>query len=177
MHGGRIVAASAGAGEGSEFTVLLPLAASGAVAVAGPARADEAPVPGRALRILVVDDNRDGAESMAMMLRASGDEVRTAYDGREALEIAGRFGPDVVLLDLGLPVLDGIATCRELRARPGGDAMLIVAQTGWGQDEDRRRTREAGFDHHIVKPADPALLCALLDGLRRRESTPPGLCG
>jgi CheY-like chemotaxis protein len=174
MHGGRVVARSGGAGAGSEFSVSLPLARD-----AAGVRPPRHPIAGRdgaggdgagerrCLRILVVDDNRDGADSMAMMLRARGDEVLTAYDGVEALQVADRFRPDVVLLDLGLPVLDGIQACRRLRARPGGDAMLIVAQTGWGQAEDRRRTREAGFDRHIVKPGDPDELLGLLDALRR----------
>jgi len=175
MHGGRIVASSGGPGAGSEFTVLLPLAQAGAGADLGRSHSDAALATGRALRILVVDDNRDGADSMAMMLRVQGDEVLTAYDGREALAVAEQLRPDLVLLDLGLPVLDGIDTCRQLRARAGGDEMMIVAQTGWGQDEDRRRTREAGFDHHIVKPGDPAVLFELLDGLRRGGRRPP--CG
>jgi CheY-like chemotaxis protein len=121
------------------------------------------------LRILVVDDNRDSADSLSMILKARNNETRTAYDGEEALSIALEFEPDVVLLDIGLPQLDGYDTCRGLRSQPGGDRMVIFAQTGWGQVEDRRRTQEAGFDHHLVKPIELPGLFMILSEVERSK--------
>jgi CheY-like chemotaxis protein len=109
----------------------------------------------------VVDDNRDGAESLAALLRHFGNDVRTAHDGRLGLEVAAAYRPDVVLLDIGLPGMDGLEVCRRLRVR-SGDQPLIVALTGYGQEADRRRSREAGFDAHLVKPADLEALQELL---------------
>ena len=106
-----------------------------------------------ARRVLVVDDNADAAESLAMLLEANGDAVRVAYDGEEALGAEGDFRPEVVLLDIGMPKLSGYEVARRIRDARGGD-VLIVAITGWGQEEDRRRAREAGFDHHFTKPVD-----------------------
>jgi CheY-like chemotaxis protein len=114
------------------------------------------------MRILVVDDNADAAESLSILLRMQGHEVRVAYDGLEALDLAAELMPDLVLLDIGLPRLDGYEVARRLRQFPGGDGMIMVAVTGWGQAEDRRRSREAGFDHHLVKPLDFAALDQLL---------------
>lgn len=106
-------------------------------------------------RVLVVDDNRDSADSLAMVLGIYGHDARPAYDGTEALALAESFEPEVVLLDIGLPDIDGREVCRRLRALPRGAAMLIVAQTGWSSETDQASTREAGFDHHAVKPVDP----------------------
>ncbi len=113
-------------------------------------------------RILVVDDNRDSASTLAILLRLMGNVTQTANDGLEAVEVASEFRPDVVLLDLGLPKLDGYEACRRIRQQPGGSDMVIVAVTGWDQDEDRVRTSEAGFDHHLVKPVDQATLAEIL---------------
>ena len=118
-------------------------------------------------RMLVVDDLKDSADSLAILLRMLGHEVQTAYDGEEAIATAERFRPDVVLLDIGMPRLNGLDACRHIRERPWGQAVFMVALTGWGQDEDRRRTAQAGFDAHLVKPADPETLLKLL-------ASPPG---
>ena len=109
-------------------------------------------------RILVVDDNHDATESLALLLQLDGHETRAVYDGLEALDVAQSFQPEIVLLDIGLPGLNGYEVARRLRQRPGGEHLLLVALTGWGQDDDRERTRAAGFDEHLVKPVDPALL-------------------
>ena len=122
---------------------------------------------GTARRVLVVDDNRDAAESLAMFLELSGHTVQTAYDGEEALEAAENFRPEVVLLDLGMPKLNGYEVCRRIREREWGEHPLIVAQTGWGQDDDKARTREAGFDGHLVKPVDPANVIQLVAKAQR----------
>ena len=106
-------------------------------------------------KILVVDDNADAAESLAALLSISGHETRMAHDGPEALQQAERFQPDVVFLDIGMPTLDGHETARLIRRQPWGKDMVLVALTGWGQSEDRRRSKDAGFNHHLVKPADP----------------------
>jgi len=160
MHGACIEAKSEGAGKGAEFIVRIPLA------VAAPASlADRQPAQGHPaadLRILVVDDNHDSAGSLSLMLSIMGNDTRTAYDGKEAVTSAAAFRPHVILLDIGLPEPDGYETCRRIRRQPGGDTIFIVAQTGWGQEEDRQRTREAGFDHHMVKPVDHAVLMKLL---------------
>jgi CheY-like chemotaxis protein len=161
MHGGTVEARSEGLGKGSEFVVRLPaLARPADEQPPAPGNDAEAAAPTR--RILVVDDNRDSALSLAMMLSLMGNETRTAHDGPEGLEAAAAFRPDVLLLDIGLPKMNGYDVCRRLRDQPWGKSIVIVALTGWGQEEDRRRSREAGFDHHLVKPVDPPVLEALL---------------
>jgi signal transduction histidine kinase len=164
MHGGGIEARSEGLGQGSEFIVRFPAV----VETSEPRKANEEQAPAvvkSSLRILIVDDNRDSADSLSMLLRMMGNDTCTAYDGLEALDATAAFRPDVILLDIGLPKLNGYETCHRLRERPGGKELVIIAQTGWGQDEDRQRTREAGFDHHLVKPVDPNVLIKLLAGL------------
>ena len=121
-------------------------------------------------RILVVDDNRDSADSLAILLELDGNQIRTAYDGIEAVEAAEDFRPDVVLLDLGLPRLDGYQAAQRIRAEPWGEKMVLVALTGWDHDDDRRRTSEAGFDRHLVKPVDSNALLKILSGLPARTA-------
>jgi len=160
LHGGRVEAHSAGLGHGSRFVVELPLAAQAAGAAAGGGPAPAA--PGAGGRVLVVDDNRDGADALALLLAADGYDVRTAYDGASAVAEAERFRPRVVLLDLGMPGLDGFATARQLRAVHPAASMHLVAVTGWGQDRHRRAAIAAGFDAHAVKPVAPDELRQLL---------------
>ncbi len=123
------------------------------------------PVNSKSTRILVVDDNRDAAESLSMLLELDGNETRSAYDGLEAIEITETFRPEVILLDIGLPELDGYEVARKIRERPGGRSIVLVAVTGWGQDEDRRRSQEAGFNYHLTKPVDRVALGSLLANL------------
>ena len=157
LHGGSITAHSAGTGKGSRFVVRLPLAP------AAEANADDAARSAEARRrFLVVDDNVDATVIQAALLRRLGHEVETAYNGAAALEKAHTFRPHVVLLDLGMPGMDGFEVARRLRAMPEGRDVLLVAQTGWGQDEDRRRTKAAGFDAHLAKPVDVAALMRLI---------------
>ncbi len=113
-------------------------------------------------RVLVLDDNRDGADTLQMILELAGYETCVVHDGLDALAEAARFRPDVILLDIGLPEMNGYDVCRRVRKSPGGDAMVLIALTGRGQDEDRVRSRDAGFDHHLVKPVEPASLLQLL---------------
>ena len=117
-------------------------------------------------RILVVDDNKDSADSLAMLLRLKGNDIRTAYDGLEAVEVAETFHPELVLLDIGLPKLNGYDVARRIRQQPWGQDVILVALTGWGKDEDRRLSQEAGFNFHIVKPVELAALEKLLSGLQ-----------
>lgn len=123
-------------------------------------------------RILVVDDNVDSAISMAMLLRMSGNETRIAHDGEAALQMADSFKPDLVLLDIGLPKLDGYEVARRIRSQPWGVAMQLVAVTGWGQEEDRRNTAQAGFDQHMVKPVDLESLDKLMAHMRAGQRNP-----
>jgi signal transduction histidine kinase/ActR/RegA family two-component response regulator len=169
MHGGTVEARSEGLGRGSEFLVRLPVLAQPPQEqpVASGDNEKVAAAPKR--RILVVDDNRDSATSLGMMLSLMGNETRTAHDGIEAVEMAAAFRPNVMLLDIGLPKLNGYDACRRIREQPWGKVMVIVALTGWGQEEDKRRSSEAGFNQHMVKPVDPAALETLLAGL---ESSP-----
>jgi PAS domain S-box-containing protein len=160
MHGGRVAVRSEGVGKGSEFRVELPLTAAPA-AIARPAAPAAAGRP-RKRRVLVVDDNADSASSLALVLQLAGHDVDTASDGEEALWKAEQTKPEVVLLDIGMPKLNGYEVCRRIRSQPWGRQMLLVAQTGWGQQEDRRRTHEAGFDAHLVKPIDPPSLERLM---------------
>ena len=162
MHGGRVQALSDGHDRGSRFVVSLPVAASTANETT--ASPDEGATAVRR-RILVVDDNRDGAGSLAELLELMGNDAQTAHDGVEALEVAETFRPQLILMDLGMPRLNGFDACRRIRAAPWGKTMLIVAQTGWAQEEDKRRVQEAGFDLHLVKPVDAAKLKKLLSTL------------
>ena len=166
LHGGTVRASSEGAGRGSEFEVRLPLAA-GVIASAAVPHSPRVGEPSKtpARRILVVDDNRDAAESLAELLQLSGHQTRLAYDGLEAVRAAAEFRPELVLLDIGLPQLNGFEAARRIRAEPWGQDMVLVALTGWGQDEDRRKSSEAGFDQHLVKPADHRELMSLLERL------------
>jgi signal transduction histidine kinase/ActR/RegA family two-component response regulator len=176
LHGGTVEARSDGLGRGSEFVVRLPLAQ--AAAEASRPRT-ELPVTA-ARRILVVDDNEDGARSLAMLLEMGGHSTRMAHDGLEAVHAAEIYRPDVVLLDIGLPKLDGYEACRRIRALPRGRDIALVAVTGWGQEEDHRKSREAGFDHHLVKPLRYEVLAEFLatfaekSGVRAEpDSQPP----
>jgi signal transduction histidine kinase len=170
MHGGTVEAHSEGAGQGSEFVVRLPLlhrlAPDAPTSTSTSSSSSPVPPLGAAMyrRILVVDDNLDAAETLAAILRLGGSEVVTAHDGLEAVAIAERFLPELVLLDIGMPRLNGYDAARRIRAAPWGRNMVLVAQTGWGQEEDRRRTRDAGFDGHLTKPVDHAKLAQLLTG-------------
>jgi CheY-like chemotaxis protein len=167
MHGGTVSASSEGAGRGAEFTVRLPL-----IATATPAkRRQAAAVPAVATqRVLVADDNQDAAEALSLQLQFGGHEVRVAHDGTEALEIAQSFQPDVMLLDLGMPKMDGYAVARAIRLLPWGQRVTLIAVTGWGQQQDRRKTAEAGFDEHLVKPvAEAQLFAAVASGIGRRR--------
>jgi PAS domain S-box-containing protein len=155
LHGGRIEVRSEGTGKGSEFIVTLPLIVS--LASAAPKRTTHSPMRIADRRVLVVDDNRDAAESLGMLLRLSGCEVEVAFSGVTAIEIVEQFEPAVVLLDIGMPGMDGYETVRRLRASRRGKEMLLVALTGWGQKEDKQRALEAGFDEHLTKPMDPAM--------------------
>ena len=165
MHGGTIRATSAGVGRGSEFVVRLPLADTRAAAERVEAAANGAAAAAPACRVLVADDLRDSADSLGLLIELMGHTVEVVYDGESALRSAGRFRPDIALLDLGMPKLDGFEVCRRIRAEPWGRTMRLVAQSGWGQEEDRRRTAAAGFDHHLVKPIDPLALDALVQAL------------
>ncbi len=166
MHGGTITVASEGPGMGSEFIIRLPAALDHPVK---PQRASPdcnlAPNPS-SLRILIVDDNHDSAASLGILLRLTGNDVRTAHDGLEAVEVAASFHPEVALLDIGMPRMNGYDAARAIRKQPGGAQIVLIAVTGWGQEADRHRSLEAGFDHHLVKPVDPAALIQLLATLQ-----------
>lgn len=164
MHGGEITATSAGLGQGSEFVVRLPMDCRAENESFEETRV--APPERQSHRLLVVDDNKDAADSLAMLLRMSGHNVQIAYEGRSAFEIAREFIPDVVFLDLGMPVIDGYEVARRLRAVPELQNTIVTAVTGWGQEEDRRRTAEAGFDHHLVKPIDSRAVETVLSSLK-----------
>jgi PAS domain S-box-containing protein len=163
MHAGTVEARSAGVGRGSEFVVRLPLL-SGPLPPLPQAPSNPKPVAMAPRRILVVDDNRDSADSLATLLKLTGHEVHIAHDGLEALERAAACQPEVILLDIGLPRLNGYEAARRIREQQRHKAPTLVALTGWGQEEDRCRTREAGFDAHLVKPVDFAALTKLLAG-------------
>jgi len=166
MHGGTIEARSDGPGRGSEFIVRLPILRTiQQPSNSSPSETSIAAGPKR--KILVVDDNHDSATSLAMMLKLLGNETTTAHDGLAAVEASEEFRPDMILLDIGLPKLNGYESCRRIREAAWSNGMVIVALTGWGQDEDRRRSKEAGFDHHLVKPVDFDKLTKLLAQVKR----------
>jgi PAS domain S-box-containing protein len=163
MHGGSVVAHSDGAGRGAEFVVRLP------IFVEAPPIAASQPVEPKTnestRRILIVDDNRDNAETLARLLAISGHETSTANDGLEALRLAEQFQPEVILLDIGLPEMNGYDVCQKIRSQPWGRDIVIIALTGWGQDEDRRKSKDAGFNGHMVKPAELSKLERLIASL------------
>src|SRR5262249_33473613 len=157
-----VLARSEGPGRGSEFTIRLPLLGAGAGETADrPGIRKRA--SGRRLRVLVVDDNQDAAETMALLIRLWGHDVWTAHQGAAALDIVARERPQVVLLDIGLPGIDGYEVARRVRADPNTGETVLVALTGYGQTEDRARSREAGFTVHLVKPVEPEVIQRLLD--------------
>jgi CheY-like chemotaxis protein len=165
-HGGRVEARSDGVGRGSEFIVYLPIGSPDTSAQ--PLRSSPAPAqPARRLKILVVDDNRDAADSCEALLELSGHEVQTAYGAQDGYLLAEAFRPDVLLLDIGLPDIDGYALAHRIRRSQWGEQMTLIALTGWGQEADKRRAREAGFDHHVTKP----VTFQQLDGLLREVKT------
>lgn len=164
MHGGRVEVHSDGMGRGSEFSAYLPLAEDRPMQ---PIMPDKPPRQlGPLCRMLVVDDNQDAADSLGLLLEALEYEVRVVYDGATALSILGEFKPAVVLLDIGMPDMDGYETARRIRQRPEGRDVSLIALTGWGQEDDRRRTQEAGFDQHLVKPVEIEVLQGLLVGVK-----------
>jgi signal transduction histidine kinase len=172
MHGGDVQAASDGPGRGSEFIVRLPRKKNDGVAAAAPAQDPQPSEPmmsTAARRILLADDNRDALETLARLLQLGGHEIHKAVDGVQALEAADRVRPDLVLLDIGMPGMDGYEVARRIRSQPWGRAATLVALSGWGQESDRKRSREAGFDSHCIKPLDPQRLSMLLASL-----SPPG---
>ncbi len=160
LHGGTVEAFSPGLGRGSEFVVRLPLSAAAPSGPAGPDNGEAASLTRR--RILVADDNRDAADSLALMLTMMGGEVHATYDGLAAVEAAAAFRPDVIVLDVGMPGLDGYDAARRIREQAWGKDVVLIALTGWGQEEDRQRSEEAGFDHHLPKPVEPDALKRLL---------------
>lgn len=168
MHGGTIEAESGGLGRGSSFSVRLPLGTASRTAEAKPPAVD----PLHARRMLVVDDNKDSADSLGMLLRFLGAEVRVEHSGKAALVTAAAWRPSVMLLDLGMPGIDGFEVARRLRAEPDLAGLKLIALTGWGQEEDRRRTQAAGFDHHLIKPVDLNVLHTLLASLQGERTTP-----
>jgi signal transduction histidine kinase/CheY-like chemotaxis protein len=164
MHGGTVDASSPGVGQGSEFIVRLPLLAETDRPI--PQAMTTEPAPMSPLRILIVDDNRDSADMIATLLTFGGHETHTANDGLAAVDAAAKLQPDVIFMDLGLPLLNGYEAARQIRERQSDKRPVLVALTGWGQDEDRRRSESAGFDAHLVKPVDDRLLGKLLMELR-----------
>jgi CheY-like chemotaxis protein len=167
LHGGSIEARSEGVGRGSELVVRLPATTAAGIAVPElPPQPSRAPRGG--CRVLLADDNRDAADSLGLLLRLSNHEVRIVHGGRAALDIAESFRPDVALLDIAMPELDGYSVARALRQAPWGAGIRLIALTGRGHEEDKRRASAAGFDHHLTKPINPETLEQLLDG------PPPG---
>jgi len=165
LHGGTVSASSPGEGRGSEFTVRLPITADAAPA--------DVPAP-NPRRVLVVDDNVDAAASLEMLLKLFGCEAMTAHDGQEGVRLAGAHRPDIVMMDIGMPKLNGYEACRRIRREPWGTAIRIVAMTGWGTEDDRRQAAEAGFDRHFTKPVSPQDLKELLAAETADAGSAPG---
>jgi len=168
MHGGTIEPRSDGEGLGSEFVVRLPV-------LAQPMTTAQSGFEGAAKsssehRVLIVDDNRDSADSLSMLLEITGNKTFLAHDGVEALDAAEKYRPDVMLVDIGLPRLDGHEVCRRIREQPWGKDTVMIALTGWGQEDDRRKSQEAGFNGHLVKPVDYDQLLELLSELTNQQS-------
>jgi CheY-like chemotaxis protein len=173
MHGGRVEAKSDGVGKGSEFVVRLPIVA--AKNDAAPMRDEgDKSTPTSALRVLVVEDHRDNARVLAMLVKRMGNTVQTVHDGEEAVAAARAFRPHVVLCDIGLPRMSGYEACRQMKQQAWDPKMIVIALTGWGQDEDRKKSAEAGFDDHLVKPVDLNQLMKLLADLDSARQWPRG---
>ncbi|HYF50118.1 MAG TPA: PAS domain S-box protein [Planctomycetota bacterium] len=166
MHGGSIEAHSEGPGKGSEFVVRLPVLTHDRTPRARDSKRISSATAG--LRVLVVDDNEDSAESLALFLQLAGNEVQTAHDGLEAVAVAERFRPNVVLLDVGMPKLNGYEACSRIRKQAWSEGMIIIAVTGWGAEDDRQRTKDAGFDAHLTKPVDPDALSKTIRELQTK---------
>jgi CheY-like chemotaxis protein/anti-sigma regulatory factor (Ser/Thr protein kinase) len=169
MHGGTVEAHSDGPGHGSTFTIRLPLADTARRRANGRTTPQSTGVL-RAHRILVVDDNRDAAESLGALLRLLGADVHVVFSGPDALAAIPEYKPTAVLLDIGMQGMDGYEVARRIRSEPELAALTLIALTGWGQDEDRRRSHSAGFDHHLTKPADVLALQHLLASIADREA-------
>jgi CheY-like chemotaxis protein len=163
LHGGSVAAASEGAGQGSTFTLQVPLV-QGAQGNSGDAVGGGVRQARQPRRVLVVDDNRDAADTIATAIQLAGHDVAVAYDGATGLALADRMKPECILLDVGMPGMDGHQVIRALRSHPEHRRCLVIALTGWGQEHDRASTRESGFDAHLVKPASVEAVMALLDG-------------
>jgi CheY-like chemotaxis protein/two-component sensor histidine kinase len=172
LHDGSIEARSDGAGCGSEFIVRLPRARSDGMHEGARARTLVADEPQAGLRILVADDNRDSADTCRMLLEAYGHAVQVAYAGQEALDVANRFRPEVALLDIGMPTLNGYQVARRIRDLEWGARPLLIAVTGWGQEDDKRQSTEAGFDVHMTKPIDMDELTMLLEKRTKKHVDP-----
>ena len=168
MHNGTVEARSEGLGSSSEFVVRLPVIAPALEREQGPKTGSRAGLPSSPSgnRLLVVDDNQDAASSLAMLLRLEGHEVRVAFSGMAALEMTKAYSPDAIFLDIGMPGMDGYDVARRMRQQDGLENVVLVALTGWGQQEDRRRTAEAGFNYHLVKPPEPEAVDRLLGELK-----------
>jgi signal transduction histidine kinase/ActR/RegA family two-component response regulator len=170
LHGGGIAARSEGPGQGSEFMVRLPLTADAHAERSEAGDSTPPAIPGR-IRVLVVDDNQDGANTLRLLLELLGAEVRVEYDGPGALDAFGAFRPEVVLLDIGMPGMDGLEVARRLRRRRDSHDVMLIALTGWGQEKDRRDSRAAGFDHHLIKPVDIEALQGFLAALHGEQGS------
>lgn len=168
LHGGTTEARSDGMGMGSEFIVRLPIAEGLLQAPRKPAKIDK-PRSGPTSRILVVDDNRDAADSLALVLRLMGHHVMTAHDGVEAVQAAATFRPDLALLDIGMPKMNGYDAARHIREQSWSKNMVLISLTGWGQEEDKRRAIEAGFHYHLTKPVEPDALEKLLEAITQQK--------
>jgi CheY-like chemotaxis protein len=165
MHGGTVSARSGGIGQGSEFTVRLPLSTVVAEKGSPSIAPQDTKSANSTRRILIVDDNQDSAESMALLLKFDGHQVEMAHDGLTALRVAESFQPEIILLDIGLPGMNGYDVARQIRTQPETSRAQLIALTGYGQEEDRQRSKEAGFDYHLVKPVEPRVLQHLLNSI------------
>jgi CheY-like chemotaxis protein len=163
LHGGVVDADSAGVGKGSTFVIRLPLAVVSSRQPQTPERIEEKTSNPHRCKVLVVDDNRDGARSLALVLEMAGHDVSVAYSGMSALELGGATHPDACIIDIGMPNLNGYETARRMRETEWGKRALLLALTGWGQHDDKARAREAGFDRHFTKPVDPSEIERALD--------------